>query len=133
MPDRNAKLLERFEPKDRLLEIGPSFNPVAPKAAGWQVTIVDHASQDELAAKYAGNPLVDPSRIETGDIIWRDEPLHEAGAAERHGSYAALIASHVIEHLPDVVGSLRSAERLLEPERGVLLLAVPDKRFCFDF
>src|SRR4051812_1854717 len=54
MSGRNARLLEGVERNAPLIEIGPSFNPVAPKSAGWQVTIVDHASQADLVAKYAG-------------------------------------------------------------------------------
>jgi hypothetical protein len=48
------------------------------------------------------------------------------------GTYDVLIASHVIEHLPDPIGFIASAQKLLHPERGVLALAVPDKRWCFD-
>ena len=36
----------------KLIEVGPSYNPVAPKAEGWDTYIIDHASQDELQAKY---------------------------------------------------------------------------------
>lgn len=132
MSERNARLLAGLATADRLVEIGPSFNPIAPKAAGWDVTIVDHASQEDLVTKYTGHPGVDTARIEAVDVIWRGGPLHEALPPERHGTYSALIASHVIEHLPDLVGFLRSAEQLLDPVRGALLLAVPDKRFCFD-
>jgi Methyltransferase domain len=133
MSERNARLLAGLGPADRLIEIGPSFNPVAPRSAGWQVTIVDHASREGLIAKYADTPSVDPAQIEAVDVVWQGGPLDEAVPAEHHGTYAALIACHVIEHLPDVVGFLRSAQALLDPTRGAMLLAVPDKRLCFDF
>lgn len=132
MSDRNQLLLRGFSPGDRILEIGPSFNPVAPKSAGWQVTVVDHASQAGLVEKYTGNPHVDVSRIEAVDIVWQGGPLEEAVPAAAHGTYAALIASHVIEHIPDLIGFLRSVEVLVHPTEGRLVLAVPDKRFCFD-
>src|SRR2546423_3695828 len=39
--------------KDRIaLEIGPSFNPVLPKSAGYGVTVVDHMDQSGLVEKY---------------------------------------------------------------------------------
>jgi hypothetical protein len=41
------------------------------------------------------------------------------------------VGSHVIEHTPDMLGFLKEYEVLLRPE-GVLVLAVPDKRRCFD-
>ncbi|MFZ4408017.1 MAG: methyltransferase domain-containing protein [Paracraurococcus sp.] len=132
MSERNARLLEGVAPDAPLLEIGPSFNPVAAKSAGWQVTIVDHASQAELVAKYAGG-AVDTGLIEPVDVVWAGGPLHAAVPAELHGRYAALIACHVVEHLPDLIGFLRSAEALLDPRHGAVLLAVPDKRLCFDF
>lgn len=131
--DRISLLLEGIHPTDRLIEIGPSFNPVAPKSAGWQVTIVDHATQAELAAKYAHNPAVDAGRIEPVDFVWQGGPLDAAVPASEHGRYAALIACHVVEHIPDLVGFLQSVERLVHPVDGRMLLAVPDKRFCFDF
>lgn len=132
MSERNARLLEGVARDAPLIEIGPSFNPVASKAEGWQVTIVDHANQAELVTKYAGG-AVDTDRIEPVDVVWAGGPLHEAVPVIQHGSYAALIACHVVEHLPDLIGFLRSAQRLLSPDHGALLLAVPDKRLCFDF
>ncbi|MDO9706895.1 methyltransferase domain-containing protein [Paracraurococcus lichenis] len=132
MSHRNTRLLAGLGRDDELIEIGPSFNPVAPKAEGWRVTIVDHASQQDLVTKYAGG-AVDTARIEPVDVVWTGGSLPEAVPEELHGRFAALIACHVIEHLPDFLGFLRSAETLLDPGRGALLLAVPDKRFCFDF
>ena len=42
-----------------------------------------------------------------------------------------VIASHVIEHVPDFVGFLNDCRDILKPD-GVLSLIVPDKRYCFD-
>jgi hypothetical protein len=42
-----------------------------------------------------------------------------------------IIASHVIEHTPCLITFLQDCESILTRE-GVLALAVPDKRFCFD-
>lgn len=110
------------------LEIGPSHNPLAPKSAGFNVDVLDHASADELREKYASHH-VDIGRIEDVDYIWNGEPLHEL--IGREGFYDWIIASHVIEHVPDLVGFLAQCERLLKAD-GVLALVVPDKRYCFD-
>ncbi|MCO6418419.1 class I SAM-dependent methyltransferase [Siccirubricoccus sp. KC 17139] len=132
MSERNAALLRGLSPADRIIEIGPSFGPIAAKRDGWNTTVVDHASREALVAKYAAAPNVDTARIEAVDRIWTQGPLDALFPAAEHGRFAALIASHVIEHIPDPLGFLRSAARLLDPGRGVLVLAVPDKRWCFD-
>jgi len=115
-----------------IIEIGPAFSPVAPKADGWNARSIDHLSRSELALKYAGHPGVDTSRIEDVDFIWTDGPLSSAVPESAHGSFDAVIASHVIEHSPDLIGFLESIAALLKPS-GVVALAVPDKRYCFDY
>jgi SAM-dependent methyltransferase len=117
----------------KILEIGPSHAPIAPRSDGWDTTIVDYTTRAGLVAKYREDPTVDPSRIEEVDVVWQDGPLEAAIPAAAHGSYDLLIASHVIEHLPDPIGLLRSAARVLKPGTGRISLAVPDKRSCFDF
>ncbi len=132
-PDRAAILLAGATPDWRIIEIGPSHAPIAPRSAGWNTTVVDHADQAGLIAKYATDPLFDTSRIEPVDVVWTGGPLDAAVPAALHGSFDLLIASHVIEHFPDPIGVLKSAETLLRPDGGTVSLAVPDKRVCFDF
>jgi SAM-dependent methyltransferase len=112
------------------LEIGPGYNPLLPKAEGFRVETVDYTDADGLRAKYEGNPHVDLSRIEPVDHVMIDGMT----LAEKIGKPEAfdyVVASHVIEHTPDMLGFLKSCEALLAPA-GILLLAVPDKRHCFD-
>jgi len=49
-----------------------------------------------------------------------------------YGTFDAFIASHVIEHTTDLIGFLDTAETLLCPS-GIVILAIPDKRYCFDY
>lgn len=128
-PDRRTQLLALIDPGGLGLEIGPGFNPLLPKADGYRVETLDHATQDELRAKYAGAPGVDPARIEPVDHVWRGGSLLQTiGAAER---YDWIVASHVIEHVPDPLGFLLDCQQLMKPG-GTLALAVPDKRHTFD-
>jgi hypothetical protein len=129
--DRLDKLLFAIDRKSRILEIGPSYNPAAPKAAGWQTYVVDHASQAELQAKYADHN-VSCDKIEPVDFIWAEGAIHDAVPTDLHGRFNACIASHVIEHVPNPIAFFQSLDCLLT-EAGVLSLAVPDKRYCFDF
>lgn len=129
--DRTAKLLAGLETSHKILEIGPSYGPLAPKSEGWSTHILDHATQEELRAKYAPfNVPVD--KIEDVDFIWKDGPLDSAVPSEMKGSFDACIASHVIEHAPDLIEFLQACRRILKVG-GILRLAVPDKRFCFDY
>lgn len=125
---RQDILFARINKNGLGLEIGPSHNPVAPKRQGFNVEIVDHLDQQGLIEKYRHHG-VDVDAIESVDYVWSGEPLSELIADT--GRYDWIIASHVIEHVPDVIGFLDECQKLLKPA-GVLSLAVPDKRFCFD-
>ena len=48
MDDRQAELLEGVSHNSKILELGPSLSPIAPRSAGWDVTVVDYATQEEL-------------------------------------------------------------------------------------
>lgn len=111
------------------LEIGPSYNPLLPKSAGYDVRIADYTDADGLREKYRDNPHVDVTRIEDVDFVLTDRGL--AGTIGEGMQFDYIVASHVIEHTPDMLGFLKDCEALLRPA-GVLLLAVPDKRHCFD-
>lgn len=130
--NRSAVLLGDVSPDAAIMELGPSVSPIAPRSAGWNVTVVDHATREELVAKYQSHPNVDTSKVEAVDILWRNGPLDGSVPAGALGTFDLLIASHVIEHIPDPIGFFQAASRILHPQRGVLALAVPDKRFCFD-
>ena len=111
------------------LEIGPSYNPIVPKHEGLNVEVLDYTSADALRAHYANDPNVDIDNIEEVDFISDGRSIEKV--VGNPSSYDFIIASHVIEHVTDLVGFLQGAEALLKPT-GSLLLAVPDKRRCFD-
>lgn len=126
---RIDKALHRIRRSGRGLEIGPSHNPIAPKSQGFDVDILDHASAEELRQKYKGH-AVDIERIEAVDYIWQGQPLDELIGQQQ--CYDYIIASHVIEHTPDLVAFLQQCTRLLRAD-GILSLVIPDKRYCFDY
>jgi len=128
--DRNALLIGDATPATRIIEIGPSHAPIAPKRGGWNACVVDYYTRAELVEKFTGHP-VDLDAIEEVDFNWRSGALDEAIPQERHATFDRMIASHVGEHVPDLIAFLASAQTLLTPQ-GVLALALPDKRFCAD-
>lgn len=114
------------------LEIGPSYNPIAPKANGYNVRILDHADQQTLRRKYAdlGLDQAQLDRIEEVDYVWQGEPFPELVGPDTRFDY--IVAAHVLEHTPDLIGFVNQLAQIVD-ERGVISLIVPDKRFCFDF
>ena len=128
-----ADLIRRnYNKSMHLIEIGPSYNPIVPKADGWKTTVIDHANQADLIAKYSAMGLPDTSKIEPVDFVWHDADLTTIVPERLHGTFDGIIASHVGEHLPDLIGFFESASELLKAG-GTITLALPDKRGCFDF
>ncbi len=127
--DRIERMLLGVNKTMNLVEVGPSHNPIVPKSAGWNTIIVDYADAKFLKEHYKHQ---DYECIEDVDVVWRSGQMHEAFQDEAHQSYDAVISSHSLEHMPDAIGFLLSCEKLIN-SNGVIKLALPDKRCCFDF
>lgn len=127
--DRSKLIQSMFDSSGFGLEVGPSYNPLLPKRQGYNVETVDHATGDELREKYTKIGGVDVGNIEDVDYVSDGGSLVDL--IGQTGRYDFIFASHVIEHVTDVIRFLSDCEQLLKPD-GVLVLAVPDKRFCFD-
>ncbi len=128
--DRRSALLEGLDPATgRWLEIGALDKPML-RPPGCRVVYADHATTSDLRAKYAGHALVDPDALADVEIVW--EPGKSLREAARGQVFDHAVASHVIEHAPNLLGWLEEIASVLQP-RGSLRLAIPDKRYCFDF
>jgi predicted SAM-dependent methyltransferase len=125
---RKQKILRNINPIGMGIEIGPSYNPIAAKKDGYRVHIIDHMSKENLIKKYE-NFDVDVSNIEEVDFIWNGQKYSEL--TEKVKFYDWIIASHVIEHTPDLITFLNDCDEILKDD-GVLSLAIPDRRYCFD-
>jgi SAM-dependent methyltransferase len=128
---RNAIVRAQLDPDGRGLELGPLDRPIMPKREGFSVEVVDYLSTDDLRAKYGADihAAIDASMIEEVDFVSHGQSLVDLVGGE--GQYEWVVASHVIEHIPDLVMFFQDVERILST-RGRLGLVVPDKRFCFD-
>jgi len=131
-PDpRRDLLLQDLSHDMKFVEIGASFRPLVPKRDGWKTCNVDHSTREGLLEKYS-DATIDAAQVESVDVVWTDGLLHKAFPSRQLGTFDALVASHVIEHMPDLVSFLDSARQLLHPD-GALVFALPDKRWCYDF
>ena len=126
---RKDKLLAGLVQKDNLgLEIGALCRPLLLKEDG-PVIYVDHADTQTLRTKYKDDPSVDVNAIVEVDAVWGSNTLQQA-LGERRVDY--VVASHVIEHVPDLIAWLTELRSILRPN-GEVRLIVPDKRFTFDY
>ncbi len=110
--DRWVRQLPRSSDRPRLLDLGCGNGAflVQMQDAGWEVQGIDPDATAVAVAREAGVP------VEHG-------VLDEARFPE--SSFDAVTLSHVIEHLPDPIRSLRICHRLLRPG-GVLSLTTPN-------
>lgn len=130
--DRRQRVLNLVLPQGRTgVEIGPLTNPLILKEEG-DVLYADHLPTDELRRQYNGHPTLGPAG--TDGIHPVDIVLGEGGLSDAlgpRGPVDYIVASHVVEHVPNPVRWLREAGDALR-EGGVFCLIVPDKRFTFD-
>jgi predicted SAM-dependent methyltransferase len=125
---RKERILKHISKKGCGIEIGPSHRPITPKKEGYNVHNIDHLSREGLIEKYK-NEDVNTKNIEEVDFIWEGQTYSELTG--KHNYYDWVIASHVIEHVPDLIGFLNECDAILK-DNGVISLVVPDKRYCFD-
>lgn len=133
MKERRDLFLELHDfTAGRGLEIGPLDAGIADPEQD-DVRYVDVYDTEGIRAHYADDPNV------LGELVPHiDYPLHQGGrilslaeAAAPGAPYDWVIASHVIEHVPDVIGWLQQLAAVTTDDAR-LLLAVPDRRYCFD-
>jgi SAM-dependent methyltransferase len=110
-------------------EIGALCRPIVKKEDG-EIFYVDYADQQFLKQRYQNDPAVDVDAIVAVDAVWGERSLSEA--LNETSTLDYVLASHVIEHVPDLVTWLQEINEILKPD-GTLRLAIPDKRYCFDF
>lgn len=131
---RRARILELTELEHGPgLEIAPLHSPIALKSE-YDVSYVDIVPTEELLEHYGHDDAVPDDAIVEVDFPLTGpdgviRPLSEV--ARSKSPFAWVIASHVIEHVPDLVGWLDDIATLLRDD-GALVLAIPDMRFSFD-
>jgi hypothetical protein len=110
------------------LELGPLASPVVRRDMG-DIRYIDHIDVDGLRARYATHVGFDVDAIVPIDFVSHTGSIR--GAVGENVVFDYVIASHIIEHVPDMVRWLGDIRSVLSND-GVLSLAIPDHRRCFD-
>lgn len=116
----------------RGLEIGPLHNLSVSKEYA-DVAYIDVFDREQLIKNYSRNPKINPDKIPEIDHVLSHEgrvrSIPEAVGGREPFDW--VMASHVIEHVPDVIGWLAQVAEITKDD-GRLVLVVPDRRYCFD-
>jgi SAM-dependent methyltransferase len=124
--DRAATLTKNLKLQKQGLEIGPLDKPIVPKK-GTSVLYADHLPTDKLRDKYRGDESVSNDHIQDVDIVVGPSGIRDAVGSRR---FNYVVASHVIEHIPNPLEWFNEIYGFMEPG-GILSLAISDKRYCF--
>ena len=129
MQDRISRLLDGLDLAGGSgLEIGPLTAPIL-RRPQHRVLYLDHVPTEQLRLTYALDPAVNVDAIVPVDIVWSGSSLRDALGSEVRFDH--VVASHVVEHVPDLLTWLAEIETVLGPD-GALRLIVPDRRFTMD-
>jgi len=108
------------------IEIGASHMPIEVDARVGSVRYVDRLSTAELNKTF---PEFGSDNMVPVDVIC--DVVAEGLRPFADSSLDFVIASHLLEHVPNPLGFLCESHRVLR-EGGVLYLGVPDKDYTFD-
>lgn len=105
------------------IEIGALHNPLKVPASA-NIKYVDRLGVPQLREQY---PELNDKELVEVDILDDGERL----STIPDSSQDFVIANHFVEHCQDPIGAVLAMFRVLKPD-GILYLAIPDKRCCFD-
>lgn len=127
---RKKVMLEGINLRDMNgVEIGALDKPLVTKKDG-NISYVDYTTKELLGQNSMYDKHVDINNIVDVDFVWGEKTLRESITNNQIFDY--VLASHVIEHVPDMIGWLNEIDEIL-CVGGVLSLAIPDRRFTFDY
>lgn len=119
----------------RILELGPLNRPIADKRIYPDTFYCDIRSTEDVRKLYSGNDYleatgirVDPETIIPIDYVVKENYEKTFREVEK---FDYVIASHVLEHMQDLIFALRDIGTVLN-RGGVFCIIYPDKRYCFD-
>lgn len=121
--------LNNISPDCRILEIGPLTSPNLTKDRFKHVYYADIRSTEDIKSFYRAH-----TNIQQENIVDIDYVINKNGYADTMSNvekFDYVVATHVIEHVPQLILWLQDLAKILKPA-GKLCLTVPDKRYTFD-
>jgi SAM-dependent methyltransferase len=110
------------------LEISPNLAPMFSKGDGFDLEYIDALSTEELRQRAQGKG-VDISRVPSVD--YRHDFSQSIASCVGNKTFDFVASSHVIEHVPDLIGHFQEVKEILN-EGGIYVFLAPDKELCFD-
>jgi hypothetical protein len=125
------RLINAIDKNDLILEIGGGYNPRFYKNVYRNAYHLDHYNTERLKAKYTTDNNVAHlvNRIQEVDFVFNGSPIETLIPGTLRFDY--IYSSHALEHQVDLIGHLRSLERILKTT-GKVIMIIPDHRACFD-
>ncbi len=103
----------------RILELGPLNRPIADKSIYPNTFYCDIRSTEDVRKLYSGNDyleatgiMVDPKTIVPIDYVIKENYEKTFAEVEK---FDCVIASHVLEHMDDLIFALRDLSTVLKP------------------
>jgi SAM-dependent methyltransferase len=132
---RNERILGGITKDMRGIEIAPWFAPLAPKSQGFNCLTLDIFDCETLARRAENDPNIPKESIgaiECVDLVGSATEIAALVPTRDHGAFDYVVSSHNFEHLPNPIKFLQGCQTVLRTG-GVVSMAVPDARACFDF
>jgi SAM-dependent methyltransferase len=120
--------LSKVDTKRRILEIGPLCSPNIKKEPDVNVFYADIRSTEDIKKFYSNDINVPLDKVVEIDYIIETS---YSECFEKMDKFDYVIATHVIEHIPQLILFFQDISKILN-QNGKLCLSIPDKRFCFD-
>ncbi|WP_291122665.1 methyltransferase domain-containing protein [Flavobacterium sp. UBA6046] len=124
-----------LDPTKRILEIGPLNRPTVTKVDFPNCFYCDIRNTGQVKALYTGNEYLETTgiHVDVNTIVDIDYVLKESYKETFRGleKFDYIIASHVMEHVEDIIAFLNDIASVLKP-KGKFCIVYPDKRYCFD-
>lgn len=120
---------------DRILEFGPLIRPLVSKEQYPNVVFADVRSTDEIKKLYTSNNYLEATglNVDISQVAEIDYVINKSYSEtfKNAKKFDVIYLSHVIEHMPDIIGFFQDVKNVLS-DKGKLVLIYPDARYCFD-